>query len=308
MSGKRDKPYRGKLSALDTLFGEAPAAAAELVPVDQIQVQPGQPRRYFGQEELQALAASIREHGVLQPLLARPLENGAFELVAGERRLRAAREVGLAEVPVVVRKMSASQAIELALLENLQREDLNPVEETDAMLGLLSERLKRPIPDVIELLRHLYDEGRGRNGNNIVSSEEQEVVENIFALLGRLSIGSFYTHRLPLLRLPEELLEAVRSGQLEYTKARELSKVKDILKRAALLERVLQTHMGFAEIRGHVATVNNTSASSEPQRNLIKRIQGRLAPRTFARLPSKTQKEAIKLLEKLDHLLDESGS
>lgn len=134
MSGKRDKPYRGKLSALDTLFGEAPAAAAELVPMDQIQVQPGQPRRYFGQEELQALAASIREHGVLQPLLARPLENGAFELVAGERRLRAAREVGLAEVPVVVRKMSASQATELALLENLQREDLNPVEETDAML------------------------------------------------------------------------------------------------------------------------------------------------------------------------------
>jgi hypothetical protein len=81
----------------------------------------------------------VKEHGILEPLLVRPLKDGEYELVAGERRLRAAREVGLEAVPIVVRELDDRQAIQVALIENLQREDLNPVEETDAVLGFAGD-------------------------------------------------------------------------------------------------------------------------------------------------------------------------
>jgi len=88
-----------------------------------------QPRKQFGEEELGELANSIATHGVIQPLLVRPMTDGSYQLVAGERRWRAARMAGLVEVPVVVREMSELQAAQIAMVENLQREDLNPVEE-----------------------------------------------------------------------------------------------------------------------------------------------------------------------------------
>lgn len=88
-----------------------------------------QPRKQFDEEALAELSASIAQHGVLQPLLVRPLTDGSYQLVAGERRWRASRMAGLTEVPVVVREMTDQQASELALIENLQREDLNPMEE-----------------------------------------------------------------------------------------------------------------------------------------------------------------------------------
>lgn len=89
----------------------------------------GQPRKQFDEEALAELAASIAQHGVLQPLLVRPIAGGSYQLVAGERRWRASRLAGLTEVPVVIREMNDQQAAELALIENLQREDLNPMEE-----------------------------------------------------------------------------------------------------------------------------------------------------------------------------------
>lgn len=264
MSGKRDKPYGGKLSALDTLFGEAPEAAAELISIDQIIVRKDQPRRYFGDDEMKALITSVREHGVLQPVLARPLENNTFELVAGERRLRAATEVGLTQMPVVVREMSGEQAAELALLENLQRENLNPIEETDAILKLLSVRLKRPVSDTVELLRRLYDEARGRVGNNVVSTEVKEEVESFFASLGRFSISSFYTHRLPLLRLPANLLEPVRHGQLEYTKALAIAKLKDEPTRVNLIERALADSLSLAQIKAVIKDLQSDQTHRQP--------------------------------------------
>jgi ParB family chromosome partitioning protein len=101
-----------------------------------------QPRRRFVEAELEALAQSIREKGVLQPLLVRPVtddDNAAFELIAGERRWRAAQRVGLHEVPVIVRSLADSEALEIALVENLQREDLAPLEEAEAYKRLVGE-------------------------------------------------------------------------------------------------------------------------------------------------------------------------
>ena len=132
---------------LAALFGEAEGdAAADLAPQRQVPIElirPGafQPRRRFAEAELDALAQSIREKGILQPLLVRPLagEEAALELVAGERRWRAAQRVGVHEVPVIVRPLADSEALEIALVENVQREDLAPLEEAEAYSRLMEE-------------------------------------------------------------------------------------------------------------------------------------------------------------------------
>jgi ParB family chromosome partitioning protein len=132
---------------LAALFGEAETdASAESVPQRSVPIElirPGalQPRQRFVEAELEALAQSIREKGILQPLLVRPLagEEADFELVAGERRWRAAQRVGLHEVPVIIRRITDSEALEIALVENLQREDLSPLEEAEAYSRLMGE-------------------------------------------------------------------------------------------------------------------------------------------------------------------------
>lgn len=105
--------------------------------INDIEPNRGQPRKTFSEESLSELADSIREHGVLQPLLVRPMPDGSYRLVAGERRFRAARLAGLYEVPVTVREMTDEEESVFALIENLQREDLNAVEEAEGIKTLI---------------------------------------------------------------------------------------------------------------------------------------------------------------------------
>jgi ParB family chromosome partitioning protein len=149
----RPSPKRPQLGrGLAALFGEAGArvagdpggvrsGGAQMVPIEAIRPSPFQPRRHFAEAELDGLAQSIREKGIVQPLLVRPIADAAadFELVAGERRWRAAQLVGLHEVPVVIRPLGDSEALEIALVENLQREDLSPLEEAEAYSRLVRE-------------------------------------------------------------------------------------------------------------------------------------------------------------------------
>lgn len=127
---------------LDALFDdnsmEDSSKSAVKLKITEIEPNREQPRKSFDDEALRELADSISVHGVLQPLLVRPLPDGGYRLVAGERRWRASRMAGLTEVPVVIREMSDSEEMELALVENLQREDLNPIEEAQG-LALLME-------------------------------------------------------------------------------------------------------------------------------------------------------------------------
>ena len=109
------------------------------IPVDLIQRNPRQPREKFDIEELDHLAASIREHGVIQPLVVSPGRSGIYVLIAGERRLQASRKAGLKTVPVVIRHATDQQLLELALIENVQRADLNPIEEAEAYQHLAKE-------------------------------------------------------------------------------------------------------------------------------------------------------------------------
>jgi ParB family chromosome partitioning protein len=148
-SGVKRQPLGRGLAAL---FGETGArvsgepggarpGAAQSVPIEAVRPSPFQPRRHFAEEELEGLAQSIREKGIVQPLLVRPIEDAAadFELIAGERRWRAAQRVGLHEVPVVIRPFGDSEVIEIALVENLQREDLSALEEAEAYSRLTRE-------------------------------------------------------------------------------------------------------------------------------------------------------------------------
>ncbi len=137
------KKQTGLGRGLSALIGETVSeeAAGEVrnLPLRKLEPNPLQPRREFDEEALQALADSIAAHGVIQPLTVRPAENGYYQIIAGERRWRAARKAGLTEVPVLVLEADDKTVMELALVENLQREDLNPMEEAAGYRTLMDE-------------------------------------------------------------------------------------------------------------------------------------------------------------------------
>lgn len=137
---------KGLGRGLDALLGaDGPAlpaadpAAPTALPLGQLQPGRYQPRTRMDESALQELADSIRQHGLMQPIVVRPIAAGRWEIIAGERRFRAARLAGMAEVPVLVREVPDEQALALALIENIQREDLNPLEEAQAIRRLIAE-------------------------------------------------------------------------------------------------------------------------------------------------------------------------
>jgi ParB family chromosome partitioning protein len=163
-SGSKRGIGRG-LAAILPEAADTDAGELRELPVGLIKPNPGQPRTKFDPEALSALATSIEASGIVQPLLVRPLPDGSYELVAGERRWRAAQEAGLEKVPAVVREQAEAERLQAALIENMVREDLNPVEEAKACaalvedLGLTKEELARRVgrsrPAVSNLIRLL---------------------------------------------------------------------------------------------------------------------------------------------------------
>ncbi|MBR4363094.1 MAG: ParB/RepB/Spo0J family partition protein [Ruminococcus sp.] len=128
-------------TGLDLLFDDnsSDVQVKKTLRVSQIEPNRDQPRKTFSDEAIAALAESIREHGLIQPILVRPLDTGGYQIVAGERRWRAARMLGLDEVPVTIRELNDSEAMQIAIIENLQRENLNPVEEASGYNELIEK-------------------------------------------------------------------------------------------------------------------------------------------------------------------------
>jgi len=163
-SGTKRGIGRGLSAILPEVANEEAGELREL-PVELIKPNPGQPRTKFDPYALAALAASIESSGIVQPLLVRPLPDGSYELVAGERRWRAAQQAGLEKVPAVVRDQAEAERLQAALIENMVREDLNPVEEAKACAALVEElgltkedlakRVGRSRPAVSNLIRLL---------------------------------------------------------------------------------------------------------------------------------------------------------
>ncbi|MHC5598915.1 MAG: ParB/RepB/Spo0J family partition protein [Nostoc sp.] len=180
---KASQPLKSKIEVPWDTTGINNADSSQTIALDQISLPPNQPRRYFDSEALKQLTESIKQHGILQPLLVRPLDGEKHELVAGERRYRAALSIGLKEVPVVIRELDDNAAFQLALIENLLREDLNPIEETEGILQLLALKLGRNVEEIPPLLRRLQHERKeaANSSNNVIGKTEldSEQVDNM---------------------------------------------------------------------------------------------------------------------------------
>lgn len=227
-----------------------------------IQLPSSQPRRYFDPIALHSLAQSIAQYGILEPLLVRPIDERRYELVAGERRYRAAQKVGLSQVPVIIRALSDREALRIALLENLQREDLNPIEETESILKLLSLELQQPAESIVLLLHRLRNQAKGKKTHNVMGNAERETIRTIFQSIGTMTWESFVSNRLPLLKLPEAILNALRQGQLSYTKALAISRVRQPNQQNHLLQEAISRDLSLSEIRKQVASLNSPETTS----------------------------------------------
>ena len=136
---KQPKGLGRGLGALLGDFSEPVTSETHTLSIHNVEPNPQQPRKAFDEEELQQLADSIREHGIIQPLAVRPMGEGYYQIIAGERRWRAARMAGLSEVPVLILDVDDKTVMEMALIENLQRQDLNPIEEANGYKTLMEE-------------------------------------------------------------------------------------------------------------------------------------------------------------------------
>ena len=200
---------KGLGKGLGALLGDFDEISAEkspyqLLPIYKVEPNPDQPRQDFDPEELQSLADSVAVHGILQPLTVRELENGYYQIIAGERRWRAARMSNLSEVPAVVIEADDKKATELALIENLQRQDLNPVEEA---LGYQS---------LIEDYGLTQEETAARVGKS------RPAVTNALRLLG----------------LAPEVLLRLRNGELSAGHARAILSLKDAKKQQEAAQKI----------------------------------------------------------------------
>jgi len=189
--------------------------------LDDIVPSRDQPRKLFNKESLEELAASIQEQGIIQPLVVRRIEGGKYELIAGERRLKAAKLAGLMKVPVVVNQAVPERVFELALIENIQREDLNPIEEALAFRELQ------------EKYRLTHEEIATRVGKDRTS------VSNSLRLLG----------------LPEEIRGDLIEGRLSMGHARALLALEDDVDKLRMKKRILQEGLSVRELENQIRGV-----------------------------------------------------
>ena len=209
---------RGLGKGLGALLGEsamqaAPQQSPLLLPLQRIEPNRLQPRKSFDEEELSALADSIRQHGVIQPLTVRLLDTGYYQIIAGERRWRAARLAGLREVPVVVVEADDKKAMELALIENLQRADLTPIEEARGYQQLIGE----------------------------YGLTQEQVAERVSK--SRPAVAN----AMRLLSLSPELLAMVEAGALTAGHARALLSLRDEKEQLAVAQKVVQLQLSVRQ-------------------------------------------------------------
>jgi ParB family chromosome partitioning protein len=231
---------RGIGRGLAAILPEGPDGDAELreLPVELIKPNPSQPRRRFDPESMDVLVASIQASGLVQPLLVRPLADGSYELIAGERRWRAAQEVGLERVPAVVRESAEAERLQTALVENMVREDLNPVEEARACAALVED---------LELSKEEVGRRVGRSRSAI-------------------------SKLVRLLDLPDEALELLESGELSEGHGRAILQVRGNDVRRRLARDAVAGGWSVRE------TENRAKLASQPGRGTAKRGRAALDP------------------------------
>jgi ParB family chromosome partitioning protein len=215
----------GALISPSTSFRKTPIVSDKFdgqriwnIPVSEVHPNPDQPRRHFDQEALDELSDSIKKHGVLQPLIVSEKTDGGYELIAGERRWRASKQAGLATVPVVVKELADQEKVEIALIENIQREDLNPIEEAFAYKRLMEE---------FDLTQQEVSEKVGKS---------RPAVANMVRLLD----------------LPEEAKSALVDGKINTGQARALLSLETTEKQLAMLSSMMGQKITVRELEREV--------------------------------------------------------
>ncbi len=284
MADKR-RPALGR--GMAALLPNAPAPVSPgrsvlALPIEVVERSAAQPRKRFDEERLDELAASIREHGVMAPILVRR-DGARYRIVAGERRWRAAQRAGLKEIPALVREANDRQAFEMALVENLQRTDLNAIEEAEAFEVLTRDH---------GLTQEAVAERVGKDRSSVANA-------------------------LRLLKLPEEVRDLVRDGQLEMGHARALLSLDrtDAIRRAAarVVQEGLSVRATEALVRRLLAPASGNGAPRESPaiRDLVQRLQRRLGARCRV-VPRSAATGRIEIdytsLEELDGILSRIGA
>jgi len=197
-----------------------------IVSLSNLRPNPDQPRKTFPDDSIDELAESIRKHGLLQPIIAEPASDGDYIIVAGERRFRAASRAGLAEVPVIVRSVSSEKRLQLSLIENIQREDLNPMEEARAYHSLM---------ELTGYTQEQVAEAVGKNRSTVANA-------------------------LRMLRLSEAMQSAVRDGVISAGHARSLLAVSDETRREALFARIVAEGLSVRQAEQAVQDLSDDGA------------------------------------------------
>ena len=225
-------------------------------------------RYYYDADDLQQWAINdIKPNGIRSPLWVRPhpTKSEKYELVAGFRRYKAAEILKLPTVPVIVFQWTDEVAFQAAIAENANRRDFNALEELDNMLRLLEIQLGFEQSDVVSLLYRMNNALKGTTNQNVLVSPESEAVKQTFDSFGKITWQSFVSSRLPLLKKPDDVLDAIRRGKIQYTKGILVSSLKDPRQRQELLESAQKNFMSVAEIKRQVIEMNqSTTTDSEP--------------------------------------------
>jgi len=268
----------------DASVGRAGPEGVTSLPLSRLRPNPEQPRRSFSPESLAELASSLKTHGLIQPIVVEEAGEGSYIIVAGERRFRAATMAGFSEVPVIVRSYTPEKRLEIALIENVQREDLNPVEEAEAYRTLMAigGRSQEEVADVV-----------GKSRSAVANSVR-------------------------LLKLPESMLSALREGSLTAGHAKALLSVIDPGRRDILFARVIAEGISVREAEAAAQDLNSPHLSS-PQsaqrpgkvktpeiREVEERLIRALGTKVSVKGDSKKGTIAIEYysLEDLDRILD----
>ncbi len=302
----KDSAASGDESVISLRGSAQPAPIT--VQLHKIYRDPDQDRRYFDLTELENMAASIKKVGVIDPLSVRlyPGQRDEFDLLAGEKRHRAAKMAGLEVVPVRIFEIDDDTAADIKSISNLQRSDLSKWEETSAIMNMLCRHLGVEPEEVVSILNQLANQKRGLT-SNVVRSEDLEIVQEVFAVAGRLTPESFRKHRLPLLKLPIHIQEVLKEGKLHYTKVNEVLRVKDTEQQRQLLEQAIAQKLSMDAIQTQVRALrqSDSNGSATPNQTLLTQFKGLPQRLKQARIleDAKKRERLIKLLGQIEELM-----
>ena len=266
-----------------------------------------QPRKYFDPQAMAKLEDSIRSIGVQEPIVLRQSADGYLETVSGESRWRCSKNVGKSDIPGVVRELSDEQALEVAIISNLMREGLNPVEEADSICSLLGLRLDLDTKEISSLLTHIKNFKQRRQNTDksgLITSGQLEEIEFIFINFG-ITLDTFVSNRLPLLKLPDDVLGAILDGSLEFSKAQLIARLDSQEIRAELLKAAITKSLTKAQIRERIQALKPNSKPDHDILNRFKTVYGQAKKSKTMLNDSKKQKKLESLLAQMEKLLAE---